>query len=356
MTTKRSIGGAARRLRALLHTCASEAPRDYRHLRIASLPRGGALAYCEFGDPLGTPMLCLHGLSFSGLVFEQYDGCFTELGVRAIAPCLAGGIYLPDPAATIDTLSAQVLALLDVLGIARFDMIGFSWGTLVQLALLARAPQRIRRAGLVGPMTPLSFIDPRDVALLKPDVRMTLRMAGRAPLLHRALMALVCQLPLPALADQFKDAQLSAPEAAALETGTPFHTELLRCMGECLRTGSQFFTLAWRMFLDRPAYALADLRAARHADVRLYAAANDNVHLPRFAQLIAAACSGQGVDEVGRHMGQRQPAAPGYVPVFRHGGCTLLMLEGAGRMACMLHLRDALADLMAAPDALAAAV
>lgn len=262
-----------------------------------------------------------------------------------------GGIYRPDPAATIDTLATELVELLDVLGIGRFDVMAFSWGTLAQLALLAKVPGRIRKAGVVGAMTPLAFLDPRLVGKLKADVRMSLRMVGRAPFLHRGLMALVCQLPINALIDQFKDEHLSQEESAALETGTAFHAWMARCMSECLRTGSQFFTSAWRMFLDRPGYALADLASARGVDLRLYAASIDNVHLPQFSSMVAAAISGEAVEEVNLricHARARFGSQPegGFLHVYGQRGCSIWMLEGAGRMACALNFRDALANLM----------
>lgn len=346
----------ALRLRNQLSQAERAAPHDYARLRIVELPRNGtSMAYFELGAPDGKPLLCLHGLSLSGFYFEQYDSYFANAGIRAIAPCMLGSVHLSDPGKTIDDLSSELIELMDMLGVGRFDMIGFSWGTLPELALLAHVPRRIRRAGLLGPMLPVDFLSVAEQAAMKPDVRMSLRMAKSAPLLHRGLMWLVCRLPIKTLVDQFKDISLSQPEAAALQSGSPFHQRLTSCLAECIRTGSDFFTHGWRMFLDKPGYALKDLAiAAKRVELRLYVGQQDNVHLPSMAYRIAAACAGTDAALVEE---QSMAAAAGGLPlgsgvlqqVYSHDACSIWMAPGAGRMACMVYFKQSLDNLMSAP-------
>ncbi len=340
----------------LLGKAALLAPTDYANLHIKALPRlGQEIAYHEFGDPHGKPLLCLHGLSLSGLYFEGLDGYCRENGVRIIAPSLLGGIYVADPAATIDALASALIELMDVLGIERFDVIGFSWGTLPQLALLARVPGRIGKAGLVGAMIPGQFIEQQHIDQLKPDVRMTLKMVAHMPLVHRAVMALVCKLPLAKLIEQFKDDQLSLEEQQAMSPGAALYAHFARCMAECVRTGSRFFTQAWRMFQDTPRYALNDLAVvAAKVDLRLYVAEQDNVHLPYFSAVIAAAANGAAADAVVDAMASnaaRHNAGAGTVfsQVYASARCSIWLQRGAGRIACMLNFKDALQNLMHEP-------
>jgi pimeloyl-ACP methyl ester carboxylesterase len=344
--TKESPNQPERAMLESLERARLIAPQDYAALHVATLPRqNSAMAYYEFGDPNGKPLLCLHGMSVSGLSFEPFHAWFAQIGVRAIAPCLMGGVYDADPARTIDDLAAGLVELLDTLGIGEFDMVGFSWGTVVELALLARVPQRIRKAGLVGAMTPMDFADSAQLAALKSDVRLTLKMAGGMPLVHRCLMWLVCKLPVSTLMDQFKDDTLSRAEQEAMTPGTDFYRYFSRCISECTRTGSRFFTDGWRMFLDKPAYALAALAAAR--DVRLYVAENDNVHLPYFSARIAGACAGVPADQVMQSL-----ARPGFGPasalnlVYVQNNTSVWLQHGAGRMACVLNLKDTLVNLL----------
>jgi len=342
------------RLRILLEQCKKEAPADYGRLQIRQLPKTQhSIAYVECGDPKGLPLLCLHGLSISGFYFEQHHDYFVALGVRAIAPCLLGGISIADAHKNIDDIASDIIELLDQLGIDTFDVMGFSWGTLPELALLARVPQRIGRAGLLGAMTPVTFIGPQHIAQLKSDIRITLGMVKSMPLVHRGVMWLFCRLPVSTFIDQFKDDNLPANEVSALAPGSDFSKSFSRCVKECLRTGSQFLTHGWRMFLDKPAYALRDL--ANGVDVRLYVAERDNVHLLYFSELIAAASTGKHVDEVSRTVdvaraNKVKQTVAEFDLVYSQEKCSIWMLPGAGRIACMLYFKAALTHLMAQPS------
>ena len=353
MLPEKSFRSCEEHMLKLLTKCRKTVPADYTRLCIAPLGRTrSSLAYFEFGDPNGRALLCLHGLGVSGLFFAQYHDYFVAIGVRAIAPCLLGGIYVPDSAKTIENMVSELVELLDVLDVETFDVMGFSWGTLPELALMVRVPKRIGRAGFWGAMTPLAFLENRCVDQLKDDVRLTLKMVKRAPFMHRGLMALFCRLPISALLNQFKDEHLSIEEQEALAPGNPFRDEFARCLTECLRTGSRFFTDGWRMFLDRPGYALRDLGSATaDIDVRLYFAERDNVHLRRFAELIVAGCIGVEVDTLGSKISQVQSEVLGprtgvFDRIYTYEQCRMLMVQGAGRLACMLYFKDALHDLL----------
>ena len=340
-------------LRALLKRCTKEAPDDYARLQIRQLPEAKrSIAYVECGDPKGRPLLCLHGLSISGLCFEQYHDDFIALGVRAIAPSLLGGIYIADTRKNIDVIASEIIELLDELGIDKFDVIGFSWGTLPELALLARVPGRIGRAGFLGAMTPVTFIGPQQIAQLKSDIRITLKMVKRTPSVHRIVMWLFCRLPGSTFINQFKDDNLPAREVDALAPGSDFSKHFLRYLKECLRTGSQFLTDGWRMFLDKPAYALRDL--ASNVDLRLYVAEKDNVHLLHFSEVIAAASTGKHVDDVSRAVAaargnQAKQTVSVFDLVYAKEQCSIWMIPDAGRIACMLYFKEALNHLLKEP-------
>lgn len=334
-----------RRLRSLFEAAGGAAAPAYTRLRVSALPRSrSALAFFELGDPQGRPVLCLHGLSVSGLVFDPYHEHLAAQGIRAIAPCLLGGVHLRDPSRTIDGMAGELIELMDVLGVPSFDVLGFSWGTLPQLALVARAPDRVRRAAFVGPMLPGPFLSARDMDELKPDIRTSLAMVRRAPLLHRGLMALVGLLPVSLLLRQFEDDSLSAAERAALAPGGSLREPMVRWIEECRRTGSAFYTDGWRTMQGEPGYRLSDLAArASQVAVRLYVGEHDNVHLPVFAHRIAAAHRGVEVGDLER----TSPAGDGvFRTVFSQGRTQILMAPGAGRMACMLYLREVLDDLV----------
>jgi len=325
---------------------------DYSQLRIVALPRNeSALAFYEFGDPTGRPVLCLHGLSTSGLFFGSWDDFFDNRGVRAIAPCLVGGIYEQGARKTPAQLAAEVVELFDVLGFDRFAVMGCSWGTLIELSVLQQAPERISSAGFMGPMLPLEFVSDAEIARLKSDVRLSLRMARSAPAIHRWLMKVVCQLPISVLMDQFKDTRISEAERASLAAGHTFRKNLARSMEECRRTGSAFFTQGWRMFHDVAGYSLRDLASlARDVNVRLYIGEHDNVHLPAFAQRIAssiAGLSGRPDDIALKGSEEVHSGSSAFEQVWKQGNCSIWQVPRAGRMACLLYFQEALENLLA---------
>lgn len=352
----------ARQLKGLLEKVRANTAFDYSRLRIAALPRcRSSMAYFELGDPQGTPLLCLHGLSVSGYYFQPLHEHFASRGIRAVAPNLLGGVSLQEPERTVEDLADELIELMDVLGIPRCDLLGFSWGTLPQLALLARTPQRVRKTAFLGPMLPLRFLQPQELAQIKPDVRLSLRLVKSAPLLHRALMWSVCRLPVTVLMRQFVDEHLAGAERNALQSGSAFHQRFVDCIHECIRTTSGFFTSGWRMFLDEPDYTLADLSGvAEHVDVRFYVGEHDNVHLPAVAQRLAAACAADGVWLADRAhsnnlQAQERCAAAGvFHRTVASGGVSIWMTPGAGRMACMLYLKEALDHWICAPSRAAA--
>jgi pimeloyl-ACP methyl ester carboxylesterase len=344
-----------RRLRRLSERAGVGATHEYARLHIRDLPCSRtAIAYFDIGDPQGVPVLCLHGLSVSGLCFDVYHSELAQQGIRAIAPCMLGGLHLHHTARTMTALTGALIELMDILNLPRFDTLGFSWGTLPQLALIARVPDRIRRAGLVGPMLPTRFLTARDIDRLKPDIRASLSMARHVPVLHRGVMGLVSLMPVSVLLRQFEDERLSDAERAALAPGGSLRAGLAHWIEECRRTGSGFYTRAWQLMLEEPGYALGDLAAiGSQIDLRLYVGENDSVHLPIFTDMIAAAHCGIDVGDVHRvetstSPGPSVPRGPNvFRNVFSQGRTHILMVPGAGRMACMLCLRQALDDLMA---------
>jgi non-heme chloroperoxidase len=118
--------------------------------RPAAIPRGGvSLPFAEAGDASGLPVVLLHGITDSGRSFE---GVMRHLPswTRAIAPTLRGHAGADQPAAggyAPADFAADVVALMDALGIGRAVMVGHSMGATVAMRLAVDHPDRVR--GLV---------------------------------------------------------------------------------------------------------------------------------------------------------------------------------------------------------------
>src|SRR5262249_53328064 len=107
------------------------------------LPDGRMIAYAEWGDPEGRPVLYFHGGPASRLFFPSPDVA-AEDHVRVIAPDRPGmGASDPQPGHIVADWPADVVALADVLGIDRFGVLGWSAGTPYAFACAALIPERL---------------------------------------------------------------------------------------------------------------------------------------------------------------------------------------------------------------------
>jgi pimeloyl-ACP methyl ester carboxylesterase len=105
--------------------------------------RGVRLHVTEAGDPDGRPVLALHG-------WPQHHYAYRDLladppaGLRIIAPDLPGyGWSGPPPHKWAkEDVAADLLALLDALGLDRVLLVGHDWGGFVGYLMALRAPER----------------------------------------------------------------------------------------------------------------------------------------------------------------------------------------------------------------------
>ena len=107
--------------------------------------------------PGADPVLLIHGFATTGALTWESTGwvaALAEAGRGAIVPDLRGhgASDAPhDPAAySPDLLAADLEAVLDEQGLDRVDVIGYSMGSWVALALVGLAPQRVRRLVVGG--------------------------------------------------------------------------------------------------------------------------------------------------------------------------------------------------------------
>ena len=113
------------------------------------------IAYLDEGE--GDPIVLIHGFASSMSVNWVYTGWVSELrkaGRRVIAldnRGHGGSSKLYDPEDYhIGTMAGDVRALMDHLGIARADLMGYSMGGRITAYLAYSAPERVRSAILGG--------------------------------------------------------------------------------------------------------------------------------------------------------------------------------------------------------------
>jgi 2-succinyl-6-hydroxy-2,4-cyclohexadiene-1-carboxylate synthase len=96
----------------------------------------------------GQPLLLLHGFTGSGASWGEHTPLFAKTQ-RVITPDLIGHGASDAPADaarySMEHATADLLGLLDQLGVGQFDLLGYSLGGRIALHLALAAPQRVRK-------------------------------------------------------------------------------------------------------------------------------------------------------------------------------------------------------------------
>ncbi|MBF6591547.1 MAG: alpha/beta hydrolase [Ktedonobacterales bacterium] len=120
------------------------------------LPDGRALGYAEYGAPNGAPVFFCHGWGASRLTRAPDDALTTATGVRLIGVDRPGiGLSSFQRRRTLLKWPADLAALADALGIARFGVLGWSAGAPYALACASRLPERVAVVGIASGTPPL---------------------------------------------------------------------------------------------------------------------------------------------------------------------------------------------------------
>jgi pimeloyl-ACP methyl ester carboxylesterase len=130
---------------------------------IPSLPEGEIrlrdgrrLAYAEYGDPQGKPILFFHGTPGSRLFHHPDNSAAASAGARIIAvdrPGFGRSDFKPDR--TLLDWPGDVVQLADALNIERFAVMGYSAGGPYAAVCASAIPDRLTAAGLVSSIAPL---------------------------------------------------------------------------------------------------------------------------------------------------------------------------------------------------------
>ncbi|MFQ5588968.1 MAG: alpha/beta fold hydrolase [Nitrospiria bacterium] len=149
------------------------------------LPDGRRLAYREYGDPWGKPLIHCHSIMGSRLeVAIDGDAHAKSRGIRLIVPDRPG-IGFSDPCEEISFMhwARDLKALADVLRLDCFDLTGYSIGGPYALAAAFSMPERVKRLSLVGVGTRPVRAD--DYAAMHPFYRFNLRVLTHARPVYR---------------------------------------------------------------------------------------------------------------------------------------------------------------------------
>ena len=143
---------------------------------VVILRDGRELAYDQYGDPAGFPVLSCHGGMSSRLDAAPADGAALAKGVRLISPDRPGmGLSTYQPGRRLLDWPEDVRELTESLGIERFAVMGWSAGGPYAAACAARLGDRVTAAALLSSSVPLDAygtsrgLTPEDRGLPVPE-------------------------------------------------------------------------------------------------------------------------------------------------------------------------------------------
>lgn len=224
-------------------------PNDCRTVRTDE----GTVAYAEYGDPSGDPVVFLHGTPGCRVGGRLFADRARDLGVRLLAPDRPGyGRSSPQPDRTLADVAPLVERVLDDAGVDRAGAVGFSGGGPHALALSATVPDRIGRVDVISGAVPPALAGDRPLPL-----RALETLAARAPALVRWLFAVQSRLAghVPgAVLGRYTDEPGAVPDADAAVVVREFRKAFARHR-QGIVTESRLLAREWPVDpapIDRP--------------------------------------------------------------------------------------------------------
>ena len=159
------------------------------HQRITLRDRR-TLAYAEYGDPGGKPVLFFPGTPSGQLFHHPDESIAASLGARIITVDRPGfGLSDFRPGRSLLDFTQDVVQLADAVELNRFAVVGISGGAPYVAACAFKIPERMTAAGIISGLGP---VDWRGATKGMPRERQVgVRLARRAPWLVRPLLWLL---------------------------------------------------------------------------------------------------------------------------------------------------------------------
>lgn len=157
------------------------------------------MAYGEYGDPDGLPLILCHGLAGCRKMITE-DECFClQMGIRLIVPDRPGhGLSCFHKKGSLLSWAEDVRQLADALGLERFSILAYACGGPYGLACAHQMPERIDKIALVGSCPQMKESDDFSRLVIPFDI-IVLRLARFMPKVFEKSFAVmvnhVCKNP-----------------------------------------------------------------------------------------------------------------------------------------------------------------
>ena len=270
---------------------------------IVQLGNGAVVAFQEYGDPNGVPVIFCHGWPSSCTMAQLTDEPARELGVRIISPDRPGiSKSSLQPDRKLADWPRVIEGVLDHLGIGEFRLLAISGGAPYAYATAATMPGRVRAITIVCGAIPMAELE--DWRGLLPLYRWMLTLYRSRPQLLSRLFSIA--RPILALRPPVRlrplllkmlmlrpcDAE-SLRDAAAFEAIFESQRRAWRGSAEGVMADAQIYALPW-------GFSLEDI----HVPVRLWHGTQDRAFSVRLAEEVAKRlpdCTARFIDNAGHY-------------------------------------------------------
>jgi pimeloyl-ACP methyl ester carboxylesterase len=248
--------------------------------RFATMPDGRELAYEEYGDPHGDPVLSFHGGLSSRLDAAPAHPAALALGLRIVSPDRPGmGRSTFQPNRRLLDWPDDVTALTNALDIDRFAVIGWSCGGPYAAACAAKMGDRVTAVGLLASAVPFELVG--TTRGLSNDDRILLFLVRWAPWLASALL----RISIGDATEKrlFREIRRTFPTVdwlALEERGSV--VDAVAFIKESMRQGTAGCLQDYRVFGDPWGFDLRDVTAPVH----IWEGSEDHTGPPEYRELL----------------------------------------------------------------------
>ena len=248
--------------------------------RSVTLPDGRELAYEEYGDPDGDPVLSFHGGLSSRLDAAPAHQAALDLGVRLLSPDRPGiGRSTFLPGRRLLDWPADVAALTDALGIDRFAVMGWSCGGPYAAVCGARMRDRVTAVGLLSSAVPLELVG--TTKGLARDDRILLFLVRWTPWLASALLRItIGEATETRLYREIRRSFPAVDRAALEERGSV--VDAVAFVKESMRQGAEGCLQDYRVFGSPWGFDLSEVTVP----VQIWEGEEDNTGPPEYRELL----------------------------------------------------------------------
>jgi pimeloyl-ACP methyl ester carboxylesterase len=254
--------------------------------RIVQLHNGAVVAFDEYGDPTGVPVLFCHGWPSSRTMAQLADEPARALGVRIISPDrpgISGSSTQSDR--KLRDWPRLVQRLVDHLDIGEFRILAISGGAPYAYVTAVHLPERVRAIAIVGGVIP--FAELKDFKGLLPLYRWMLAFYRTRPQLlrwsfHFARPFLSFRAPVRLRPLLLKMLLLRPCDAASLRDDAAFEA-IFESQRRAWRASAEGVMIDAQIYAQPWGFVVEDVRVP----VRLWHGKEDRAFAVRLAEEIA---------------------------------------------------------------------